>query len=293
MNKQEYFNLLNLQVVKDYKRIMIDGLRNSFPLLDTAELEEAINWSIVNTYYNAPAKISNNYTKQEINGTVIDVLNYIERLEPIVTSSGVLFKKHKEAPNPLCKMIMGFINQRSVYKKEMFKYPKGSAEFEKFNLLQLLEKLNGNATYGVLGAPSSAFYNIYVAEAVTRQGRSYISCSIMLFESFLANNVKFNSLNEIITFIDNVVNERNERKFDDRIILDRNITHAECFYKLMDTVDFLLWIPTEKEMGLLWERILGLSQEDINRIYYKNITNKFRRTVYKNANMGYHWSRKI
>ena len=270
MDKQEYLNLLNLQVIKDYKKIMIDGLRNSFPLLDTTELEEAINWSIVNSYYNAPAKISNNYTKQEINGTVIDVLNYIERLEPIVTSSGVLFKKHKEAPNPLCKMIMGFINQRAVYKKEMFKYPKGSAEFEKFNLLQLLEKLNGNATYGVLGAPSSAFYNIYVAEAVTRQGRSYISCSIMLFESFLANNVKFNSLNEIITFIDNVVNERNERKFDDRIILDRNITHAECFYKLMDTVDFLLWIPTEKEMGLLWERILGLSQEDINRIYYKN-----------------------
>jgi hypothetical protein len=48
MNKQEYLNLLNLQVIKDYKKIMIDGLRNSFPLLDTTELEEAINWSIVN-----------------------------------------------------------------------------------------------------------------------------------------------------------------------------------------------------------------------------------------------------
>lgn len=91
-----------------------------------------------------------------------------------------------------------------------------------------------------------------------------------LFESFLANNVKFNSLNEIIIFIDNIVNEKATRKLDDRQILDRNITRAECFYKVMNTVDFLIWVPTEKEMELVWERIQGLSQEDINRIYYKN-----------------------
>ena len=91
-----------------------------------------------------------------------------------------------------------------------------------------------------------------------------------LFESFLANNVRFNSLDEIIVFIDNIVNEKSERKFDDSIILDRNITREECFYKVMDTVDFLVWVPTEKQMELVWERICGLSQEDINRIYYKN-----------------------
>jgi hypothetical protein len=114
------------------------------------------------------------------------------------------------------------------------------------------------------------YYNLYVAEAVTRQGRSYISCSITLFESLLANNIKFNSLNEVITFINNVEHEKDNRHCLDSAILDRDITVAECFYKLMNTADMAIWIPTEKEMGLVWEYLRDLPQEDINRLYYKN-----------------------
>ena len=92
----------------------------------------------------------------------------------------------------------------------------------------------------------------------------------MLFESFLGDNVKFNSLDEIITFIHNIISDKSSRKYDDTIILDRNITRAECFYRLMNNVDPLIWIPTEKQMNLLWERLQNISNEDLNRIYYKN-----------------------
>ena len=263
-------NIMQSKVVQEYIDIMVEGLRHSFPKLYEQELREAIKWSIFKRQHNGPASLDNNYTHQKLDGTVLDILRYIERLEPIITSSGVLFKKHKEADNPLSRMIMGFISKRKQYKKEMFKYPKGSEQFARYNLAQLLEKLNANATYGVLGAPTALIYNLYVAEAVTRQGRSYISCSIMLFESLLSNNVKFNSLNEIITFINNVEHEKDNRKLLDDAILDRNITLEECFFKIMNTADMAIWCPTEKEMGLVWEYICGLPQEDINRLYYKN-----------------------
>lgn len=92
----------------------------------------------------------------------------------------------------------------------------------------------------------------------------------MLFESLLANNVKFNNLNEIITFINNVEHEKPNRKLLDEAILDRNITLEECFFKIMNTVDMTIWMPEEEEMARVWEYLRGLSQEDINRIYYKN-----------------------
>lgn len=142
--------ILKTKVVKDYKRVMLDSLSASFSSLSRQELEEAIDWSILNRHDNKPAYLDNNYTKQKVNGTVIDILNYIDKLEPIVTASGVLYKKHKEADNPLDKMIMGFLDSRSAFKNTMFKYPKGSALFEKYNLLQLLEKLNAKWHWRVI-----------------------------------------------------------------------------------------------------------------------------------------------
>ena len=269
-NQEQEQKILATRVTLEYKSVLVEALQHSFPGLSVQELDEAINYSILKRLKIPKASIDNNYTKKRFDGTLLDILDYIDSCEPIVTSSGVLFKKHKNAKNPMSEMIMGFIKERGRLKKEMFKYPKGSEEFAKYNLFQLLEKLNANSVYGVLGQCSSMYYNIYVSEAVTRQGRSYISCSIMLFEAFLGNNVKFNSLNEVITFIHNVVHEKNERELVDSYILDRDITKEECFFKLLNNADPLIWVPTKKEMSLVWERLRGVSKEDINRLYYKN-----------------------
>ena len=71
---------------------------------------------------------------------------------------------------------------------------------------------------------SSLYYNLHVAGSVTATGRSLISNATMFFEGFLSNNVKFGSLNQVITFITNVCKEKKDRKFNDKVFIDKFIT---------------------------------------------------------------------
>lgn len=123
--------------------------------------------------------------------------------------------------------------------------------------------------YGTLGMYTSLLYNVNVASSITSQGRSLISSATMLFESFLANNVKFGSINEVLQFIDNIISERYLRNFRDCDILDKDISLEDCFAKVILSCGYN-WAPTWDEMEIVWNVLSHLDREDLNRIYYKN-----------------------
>ena len=132
-----------------YKDTLKRMISLNIPNLTNNELDEAINYSMAKRYKPTQAKVYNNYTEKTAVNTLAELTDYIYSKEPICTASGVLFKKHGTTPNPLTKLIYMFMTNRDMYKKQMFQYPKGSEEFEEYNLLQLLAKVDTNAIYGV------------------------------------------------------------------------------------------------------------------------------------------------
>lgn len=256
-------------IFKEYKKATIPILKYSFPHLSNYELERAVDYSIAKRCKDTDAYIYNNYTETRYDMTLLKITEYILSREPVMTSYGVLFKRHAHAPNLLSDMIQGFLENRAKEKGLMLENPKGSEEYEKHNLLQGLYKIDANGTYGSLGQPNCLFYNLYVVASITTQGRSLISAASLQFEMFLNNNCKFSSFNEVITFMNNVVSEKPNRKYKDYNILDREITRIECLNKLILSCGFD-YIPNEKDIQILWNILLNMEQTEINRIYYKN-----------------------
>ena len=134
-----------LEVVKQYKQFFFEMMRFNFPNLSYQELDDVMNWSINKRIHNTNLKLYNSYKNTEMDSSILDIVEYILDQEPIMTPSGVLFKKHNESKNPINKMIQGFLTLRKKYKKEMFKYPKGTEMFSRYNLLQLLSKQDANS----------------------------------------------------------------------------------------------------------------------------------------------------
>lgn len=259
--------ICNSPAMIKYKQEMLPGLHRLFPGLSKDDLLEAIDYSILNRFQDKKAELDNSYTHQTQTTTAFKLVNYVLDRKPIYTASGTLYQHHGAVPNPFYELIDSFIVNRDGYKKKMKSYPKGSSDFAKYNLFQIIEKVCANAMYGASGLETSVFYSYYMANGITAQGRSLISSAIMMVEEFLSNNVKFESFNEINKFINDVCSEK--RCFDDSVVLDEDIDIDDCLVKLVGTCGFN-YIPTFGHIKLL-RRMLGqLSQQDINRLYYRN-----------------------
>ena len=145
------------------------------------------------------------------------------------------------------------VHKRTAWKRDNFNEPREEA------------------IYGVIGLYLSFLFDLNVAPAVTSTGRSLISSAILCFEGFLGNNVKFGSLNDVLTFIDNVRMEYKDWKYDDFEVLGYNgfVTVEECFNKLMMNCGYK-YIPTEQDLDIIYKIIQNCNQKELNRLFYKN-----------------------
>ena len=236
-----------------------------------ADIKNIVDYSVKKRFTDFDAYLRNNYIKKNIDLSGAEILEYITKKETILTSYGVLFKTHANSQNPMISVIQNFAKLRKMHKKEMFKYPKGSEQFERYNLLQQLDKIDMNGIYGLIGLAVSFLFDLNVAPSVTSMGRSLISSAIMCFEMFLGNNVKFGSLDDVLVFIDNVRKEYKEWKFDDEVVLGKTgfVDVYEVFNKLILNCGYK-YVPTTEDMDIALKILQSCTQTELNRLYYKN-----------------------
>lgn len=134
--------VLESKLIEEYKNMVVPMLSRNFPMLSKQEINRAVNWSINDHFRNSKASLYNNYKEKTLQSSLLEMVEYILSRKPIMTPSGCLFQKHADIENPFAMLIDTFIQNRVIHKKEMFKYPKGSILFEKYNLLQLLDKID-------------------------------------------------------------------------------------------------------------------------------------------------------
>lgn len=132
------------KMLVDFRDTMSRIIWSIYPKMNYNDIVRGVEYSIQKRFKNFDLTIHNNYTNKTAEMTMLEMIDYIAQREPIITSYGVLFKKHDQVPNPLATVIDSFLTLRKVHKKEMFKYPKKSEMFERYNLLQSLDKIDVN-----------------------------------------------------------------------------------------------------------------------------------------------------
>ena len=138
VNPQEH------EILMKYRDTMGRIIKSLHPEMDIRDINSALEYSISKRFKNFELTVKNNYTNSDPKLTMLELVDYISQRQPILTSYGTMFRRHDVVPNAMGRVIQNFLDLRKVHKKEMFKYPKGSEQFEKYNLLQALDKIDVN-----------------------------------------------------------------------------------------------------------------------------------------------------
>lgn len=260
-------------LLREYRNIMFNYMKNIFSDISKEDILSIINDRISETFVNPNVSLYNSYKDKTANSTLLDFGNFVEKNEPILTSSGVIFQNHsKNIESVLPSRFKHYISERDKLKGIMFQFKEGTYEYELYDILQLLAKIDGNALYGMIGLSCSLLFNNDIASSITLTGRGLISIAGVQIEMFLNNNVKFDNINDILNLfneIDNHSKVKNSTFFESNNI---KIDIDKCFNRIMETCQNNIsgWLPSDNDKHFVYNHLSTLTQDKLNILYYKN-----------------------
>jgi len=195
---------------------------------------------------------------------------WIVDTSPIMTGFGTFFNQHEGSYNLLSDLCISFKDERKVYKANMFEnMNNGNTRMEKFyKSMQGNIKILNNSIFGAAGASTanSFLYNPIISPSITYAGEDIITVSLTAIERFIGGNLYFYNISQIIHYIITIEDEF-DYDIEEFVKINRKVN-------IDDIIDFLLshfkYKNTEEEYELLKTVLLTYSEEQLQKIYFKN-----------------------
>ena len=201
----------------EWVRQMTNNLSMLHPDVSKTKIEDFVIKKYLERFQDHEVAIFNSYENTVANTTLGGCIDWAEKDRPLMAESGVFFYPKHAKRNVNIEIIKeGMLDARTVHKKEKFEAMKKGDVFTAAvkDIQQANDKKAANSGYGAEGQSSSFLFNINSAMSVTASGRGQLSTMLLCFENLFADNVKFWNMDEFFTFIDHIVQERSEWKYD-------------------------------------------------------------------------------
>lgn len=252
------------EFVKRYSSEMFDIFTRMHPEWDEKKLKEKINEIIEEQLLDVRVTISNNYTENTGDTTLISVFDWFYEKKPILAGNATFYKTQKEGFNPNAMMLLTMLADRKSVKKLMFKLDDDrSYQYKTMDREQLNIKRGANSYYGGSGAPHSAFYSEYSIPATTGAAQSIISSTLWLFEPLLGDNYFFSDLNELFHWMQHVLNNCKNVSENTSLMY---ATRDELYERLKSKM--FKW--KKDYSNVLIDYIKALTPWEVTLIYYHN-----------------------
>lgn len=154
----------------------------------------------------------NNYKRAVVSTDLLAAIQSVVDSGLIIGGAATTYIQHHVLPNPFRQFIMMLRDKRSDEKHVRDTFERGvDDEWERYNRKQNNTKIVTNSLYGVLGYAKFIFYNVFLAEAITRMGRVIIATASTGFENFLCDNICLCCESEVYEYIGNIMDEYDEK----------------------------------------------------------------------------------
>lgn len=267
--------------LKDWKADMLSKFRKAYPELTDSEILEVLEDDIAENFNDPECNIHNDYNDDMLLTQPLSAIyRFNQEKKPILAGNGTLFYNQDKAYSPVADIIDDRIETRKYYKNEMKKVmakmenvPEGTPqydalmeEYEYDDMLQAEAKIRINSIYGSFGATSFQLYNKYTAAATTGTAQSLISATGISFEAFIGGHVKFKSVDECVTYMNNIMEETYVLPSEG--IVYKKITKEMVFARLRD--NFESGVYREEHESIIMRFLDNTDEFNLVKIYYKN-----------------------